>query len=404
MSRNILEWAYMFVDCYAERIISVGISDIPNSKLSVLLKEYEGNALSAYSGNMQLESGRLPERAGEIALPGDALSLLDYNGEIGGIITLPIHVSLMRDTRADYEYSGDFVLTGILKPNYVGYVSGTIMSIVGTGTAAAMLPERYQLYSLDIRTFNKKTFQNTIDDLRKACDIPDYLVQYNDTLLSATGIHYNSETETDTASGFSYMTMAGVLVGALVLMAAGLVIYNILKIAVSKRIKEYGTLRAIGAERKNLYALVTIQLALLCSMGIPIGILLGMLSAKGILTAATGFFNPDIFLASAQSDVAEMIDANASDKVIPLVISAAVTLLFAFTAAMPAARYASRVSPTIAMSGQTTAVHRKNRKTGHIRNFEAFYARMNMKRNRGRTAITILSLVMSITVFGSILI
>lgn len=384
---------------YAEKMISVGISDIPNSKLGVLLREYEGNALSAYSEDAQLESGRLPERAGEIALPRDALSLLNDSSELGDTMTLPIRISLMRDTAAAYEGSGDFILTGILKSNYVGYVSGTIQGIVGLGTAAALLPEKYQLYSLDIRTFEKKSFQNTMDDLIQTYNIPDYSVQYNDTLLSAVGIHYNSETRTDTASGFSYMTVAGVLIGALVLVAAGLVIYNILKIAVSKRVKEYGTLRAIGAERKNLYALVAIQLALLCGIGIPIGILLGMLSAKGILTAATGFFNPDIFLAAAQSDVADMIGANASGKIIPLVISASITLLFAFIAAMPAARYASGVSPTIAMSGQAVTVKRKNRKAEHIRSFEAFYARMNMKRNRGRTAITILSLVMSITVF-----
>ena len=39
----------------------------------------------------------------------------------------------------------------------------------------------------------------------------------------------------------SFMTVAGILVGALILLAAGLVIYNILKISVSKRIKGYGT-------------------------------------------------------------------------------------------------------------------------------------------------------------------
>lgn len=384
---------------YAERMISIGRSYIPGSKLSVLLREYEGNALSAYPGDAQLESGRLPEQPGEIALPSDVLSLLNDKGNLGDTITLPIRISLMRDTEENYEYSHDFILTGILKPNYVGYVTGTVTGIVGSGTAAAILPNRYQFYSVDIRTFDKKSFQSTIDDFIQTYDIPDYLVQYNDTLLSAAGIHYNSETRADTASGFSYMTVAGILIGSLVLMAAGLVIYNILKIAVSNRIKEYGTLRAIGAERKKLYALVAIQLALLCGIGIPIGILLGMLSEKGILTAAMGFFNPDIFLASTQSDVAEMIDANASGKMIPLIISTAITLLFAFVAAIPAARYASRVSPTIAMSGQAVTVKRKNRKVKHIRSFEAFYARMNMKRNRGRTIITILSLVMSITVF-----
>ena len=384
---------------YVGKIISIGISDIPSSKLSILLREYEGNSLSAYPSDAQLESGKLPEQAGEIALPHDVLSLLGFNGSIGDSLTLPIHISLLRDTEAAYEYSGDFVLTGILKSNYVGYVTGTTIGIVGTGTASKVLPEKYQLYSVDIRTGNKNTFQSTLDDLTQTYGIPDYCVQYNDILLNAAGISYRMETEINTASGFSYMTMAGVLIGALVLMAAGLVIYNILKIAVTKRVKEYGTLRALGAERRKLYTLVSLQLALLCGVGIPIGVLLGLLSTQGILTAATGFFNPDIFMANSQSEVSAMISSNSGGKIIPLVISAGITLVFAFIAAMPAARYASKVSPTIAMSGRIVTVRRRNRKSGHIRNFEAFYARMNLKRNRGKTAITILSLVMSITVF-----
>lgn len=384
---------------FVGKIIPVGISDIPSSKLSILLREYESNALSAYPSNAQLESGRLPEQAGEIALPRDVLSLLDFKGAVGDTLTLPIRLSLLRDTETAYKYSSDFVLTGILKSNYVGYVTGTTTGIVGVGTASKVLPEKYQLYSVDIRTGSKNAFQSTLDDLTQTYGIPDYCVQYNDILLYAAGIPYRMETEINTASGFSYMTVSGVLIGALVLMAAGLVIYNILKIAVTKRVKEYGTLRALGAERGKLYTLVSLQLALLCGVGIPIGVLLGLLSTQGILTAATGFFNPDIFMASSQNEISAMISSNSAGKIVPLVISAGITLIFAFVAAMPAARYASKVSPTIAMSGRIVTVKRRSRKSGRIRNFEAFYARMNMKRNRGKTAITILSLVMSITVF-----
>ena len=68
-------------------------------------------------------------------------------------------------------------------------------------------------------------------------------------------------------------------------------------------------------------------------------------------------------------------------------------------AAFPAARYAARVSPTVAMSGQSIRIHRRSRKIRKIRNFEAYYARLNLKRGRGRTVLTILSLVMSITVY-----
>lgn len=44
-------------------------------------------------------------------------------------------------------------------------------------------------------------------------------------------------------------------------------------------------------------------------------------------------------------------------------------------------------------------IKRHSRKVKRIRNFEAYYARLNLKRGRSRTVITILSLIMSITVF-----
>jgi len=384
---------------YIGKMINIGSSDMVNSNLSLQLREYEDNALSAYESMTQLESGRLPTNAGEIALPQDVLTMLGFKGGLGDIIAFNVHISLLRDTDIPYEYLYDFVLTGILKANYMGYVSGTVTGIVGTGTAEKVLPEKYQVYSVDIRTADKRAFQDTVDSLAGEYSIPEYYIQYNDTMLATLGIDYRAKSGTDNASGFSLMTVTGVLISALILLAAGLVIYNILKIAVAKRVKEYGTLRAIGAERSKLYTLVALQLAILCGIGIPIGAVFGVLSAKGILSAAVGLFMPDIFMASSQNEVASLIAANGGGKVFPLVISAVITLLFAFIAAMPAARWAARVSPTVSMSGMTANVKRRNRKTGRIRNFEAFYARMNMKRNTGRTAITILSLVMSITVF-----
>ncbi|WP_242867875.1 hypothetical protein [Hungatella hathewayi] len=44
-------------------------------------------------------------------------------------------------------------------------------------------------------------------------------------------------------------------------------------------------------------------------------------------------------------------------------------------------------------------IKRRVKRNHKIRNFEAYYARLNLKRGRGRTIVTILSLVMSISVF-----
>jgi len=384
---------------YAESTISIGTAAIADSKVSILLREYVGNALSADPSESQLENGRLPEKAGEVALPQDVLDSLGFQGTLGDTIPLDLHISLLRDTESGYEYSHDFILTGILKSNYISYVSGTVLGIVGEGTAEKVLPDKYLLYSVDIRTKNKRSFQNVIDKLAVQYAIPEYCIQFNDTMLSAAGIQYRTESTIDADLGVSYMTLAGILIGVLVLFAAGLVVYNILKIAVTKRIKDYGILRAIGAEKSKLYLLVSLQLAILCGIGIPIGIVLGIFSTKSITIATSSFFNPELFMASSKTEVIAMIDENEGSKLIPLVFSVAITILSSFLSALPAAHYAAKVSPTIAIMGQKTSIKRRNRKVKHIRNFEAFYARMNMKRNRGRTAITILSLVMSITVF-----
>ena len=383
---------------YAEKIINIGMSDIDDGQLKIILREYHGNALSAYESISRLESGNLPTKAGEIALPQDALSILGFEGSIGDTIRLDLYVSLLQSTEASYQYSHDFTLTGILKPNYISYVSGSVSGIAGVGTAESLLPAKYLLYSVDIRTSDKNAFQSTMNSLQKHMSNQNY-IQYNDILLSALGINYDNADNAEEDSGFSLMTLTVVMIGVLVLLAAGLVIYNILKIAAAKRVKEYGILRAMGAERGQIYSIVSLQLLILCGIGIPLGIILGILAANSITTGVTSFFSPEIFMANSQNEIAALVSSNGGSRVIPLIISAAVSLLFAFVAAMPAARWAANVSPITSISGQMIQVKRKKRKTKRIRNFEAFYARMNMKRNKGRTIITVLSLVMSITVF-----
>ena len=107
-------------------------------------------------------------------------------------------------------------------------------------------------------------------------------------------------------------------------------------------------------------------------------------------------------MADSTAQLHQTINGASADHVLSYAVSAAVTLGFAMLAAFPAAGYASRVSPVVAMTGQRTEIKRRGRKAKAIRSFEAYYARLNLKRGRGRTAITILSLIMSITVFVSL--
>lgn len=380
-------------------VLYLGSTGLGSSSLKLSLREYHDDALAMYPSIGKIKEGRLPEAAKEVALPEDALQYLDENAAVGGTIRLTLTVSTMDGLLPEIEYTADFTLTGILESSYLGYSSGTVQGIVGESSAEALLPEEYRLISTDFKTQSKQDFQRIVRELAETLQVDVAFIQYNPVLLNALGIAYDTDEDGDTGSGFPFMAAACVIVGVLVLLAAGLVIYNILKISIAKRVREYGTLRAIGAQRGQVYRLVSVQLLLLCGIGIPVGLLLGVLSAKGVLIAATGALNPDIFMANSAQELNSAISSAAEVKPVMLLASIAVTLTFAMLAAFPAARYAARVSPTVAMSGQTAKIKRRIRKSRTIHHFEAWYARLNLKRGRGRTAITILSLVMSITVF-----
>lgn len=380
-------------------VLYLGSTGLGSSSLKLSLREYHDDALAMYPSIGKIKEGRLPEAAKEVALPEDALQYLDKNAAVDDTIRLTLTVSTMDGLLPEIEYTADFTLTGILESSYLGYSSGTVQGIVGKGSAEVLLPAAYRLISTDFKTQSKQDFQRIVRELAETLQVDAAFIQYNPVLLNALGISYDADEDSDTGSGFPFMAAACVIVGVLVLLAAGLVIYNILKISIAKRVREYGTLRAIGAQRGQVYRLVSVQLLLLCGIGIPVGLLLGVLSAKGVLIAATGALNPDIFMANSAQELNSAISGAAEVKPIMLLASIAVTLTFAMLAAFPAARYAARVSPTVAMSGQTAKIKRRIRKSRTIHHFEAWYARLNLKRGRGRTAITILSLVMSITVF-----
>ena len=352
---------------------------------------------------LEVKEGRLPQAPMEIALPEDVLEYLGFSGRLGETLSLPLSKALRHGVMTQsHDFTADLTLVGITRSNYMSYAAGVVNGIVGPGTAEALLPEEYFYYNVDIKVADKGAFQSTMDSLVSALNIPQLDTTYNIPYLDALGIRYDSKAaDVMDASdeGFSYLLAAGILVGVLLLLAAGLVIYNILKIAVSRRMTQYGILRAMGAEKGQLYFLVIAQILSLCALGIPLGLLLGSLSAKGILTAATGLLSPEIFLARDAGELDRLIAENSGGKGFFLLASAAVTLLFALAAALPAARHAAKVAPTVAISGTQVKIRRRNRKEKRIRNFEAFYARLNLRRSRGRTAITVLSLVMSVTVF-----
>lgn len=86
-------------------------------------------------------------------------------------------------------------------------------ALAGEGSAAALLPERYLLYSTDFKTKSTGDFQSIIDDLASQLSLDKDNIQYNWVLLDALGIDYAEKGSSDTGNGFPFMAAACILTG-----------------------------------------------------------------------------------------------------------------------------------------------------------------------------------------------
>ncbi len=117
---------------YVGKSIYMGSLELSPS-LTLGLMEYLDDTAAIYPSSTSIEEGRLPEAPMEIALSEDILKYLGFEGGIGDKITLSLQKSSPH--LDSYSYTAEFVLTGILKNNYLGYTSGTVTGVVGEGTA-----------------------------------------------------------------------------------------------------------------------------------------------------------------------------------------------------------------------------------------------------------------------------
>jgi putative ABC transport system permease protein len=78
----------------------------------------------------------------------------------------------------------------------------------------------------------------------------------------------------------SIMTIAGTALPAISLVVGGLVIMNIMLVAVAERTREIGVRKSLGARRKDILRQFLVESATLSTLGAVLGIGLGLLGAK----------------------------------------------------------------------------------------------------------------------------
>ncbi len=233
----------------------------------------------------------------------------------------------------------------------------------------------------------KGVYDKTANVINSTCG-KDCHEFYNDSLLSMYG-----ESRFDSFNNFYVRILIFVL--TLITIGCTVVIYNSFAISVMERKKQFGLFSSIGATKRQIRHTVFFEAFVVGTIGIVIGLISGIVGID-IVLRITDSMLPEFFDEHIRLSISPMF------IVVPIIYMIITILISAF---IPSSR-ASKISPIEAIRlNDDIKVTKKQIKTSFLVNkifgIEGSLALKNIKRNKKKYRITIVSLVVSMVLFIS---
>ncbi len=347
-----------------------------------------------YFKELHLISGRFAENDSELVISNHINTNGGASYKIGDIITLKYGERVVEgvNTLANNEYYEEETL------NIVGEKTYTIVGIVERSNFEDYSASGYSTFTLDmddkegtadayVMFNNKKKIIKQSEDLAKKLGY-DNAISYNSTLLALYG---------ESTYGNIMKSMITMIVIMLSLVSIGciVVIYNSFAISVMERKKEFGLLSSIGATKKQLSYTIFFEALIEGTIGIILG----------IGGAYIGIGTVILIINNLIGDIL-VLKLNLVTNIMFIIIPVIFMILVIFISALVPSRRAAKVSPIEAIrQNDDIKINKKKIKTGKLINklfgIEGEIALKNIKRNKKKYRVTIVSLFISIVLFIS---
>lgn len=347
-----------------------------------------------YFDELKLIEGSFPKNENEVVISNHVITNGGLNYKVGDIVTF---------TYGSRNIDGDITLANseLVDSEFLtneGTHTYKIVGIVERSNFENYSACGYTAFTLDVNNdkgsvnlyvmFNKnKKIIKQSEELAKRLNYDDD-INYNSTLLALYG---------ESTYGNVMTTMVSMMMIMLALVSIGciIVIYNSFAISVMERKKEFGLLSSIGATKRQLSHTVFFEAVVVGVIGIILG----------ILGAYVGIGCVILIINNLISDMLEYklhLVTNPLFIIIPVIFMIIVIGLSAF---IPSRR-ASKVSPIEAIrQNDDIKINKKKIKTSKLVNklfgIEGEIALKNIKRNKKKYRVTVVSLFISIVLFIS---
>lgn len=351
-----------------------------------------------YLKKLKITEGRLPNNNKEVILSNHIFSYSDITYKIGDTIYLSKGKRIFEGENLGQEISyqeGEELITGPAIP----------YTIVGFCERANATFEPYHAPGFSIFTKeneintansiniylnlkNPKNIRKTINTIATKLDIDASKINYNEKILAVYGqSKYNNIN--------SFLTSFMIIFLSIISVACIFVIYNSFAISVMERKKQFGLFSSVGATSKQLKLSVLYEALILGIIGIIIGIISAYIGIYAVVLTMS------ILLKDIIPYQIELVTYPIF-VIIPIIFMALVIIISAY---IPAKK-ASKISPIEAIRQNTDIqINKKKIKTlgivKKIFGIEGEIALKNIKRNKKKYRITIISLFISIVTFIS---
>lgn len=347
-----------------------------------------------YFNELSLINGRFPLNDNELVISnhintnggasykvGDELTLKYGERIVDGISSL-VNNNYSEEESLNVTSEKTYIVVGIVeRSNYedysaCGYSAFTLDMNDNDGTA-----DVYVMFN------NNKKIIKQSEKLAKNLNYGS-AIEYNSTLLALYG-------ESTYGNIMSSMIAMIIIMLALVSIGCIIVIYNSFAISVMERKKEFGLLSSIGATRKQLSYTVLFEAFVVGIIGIMLGIL-GAYIGIGIVI---------FVINNLISNILEL-KLNLVTNIIFIIIPVIFMILVIGISAIIPSRRAAKISPIEAIrQNDDIKINKKKIKTSKLINklfgIEGEIALKNIKRNKKKYRVTIISLFISIVLFIS---
>ena len=217
-----------------------------------------------------LTQGSLPQAANEVAVQGAMLERMGLPAALGTQVTFPF-------------YDGNtetFTVTGLLAGGENASQFSLFFSQAYAETGSQLAEEPYEVYAqlYGATTMNQWDCQEAMFLIGSDAGVERQFVNPSRAFL-------------DSLSVDSQQVLLYGLVGAVILLAAVLVIYGVFYLSVIGRVHQFGQLRTIGMTKKQMRKLVSREGRMLFLRAAPLGIVIGGVVGYFLLPAGFSILN-----------------------------------------------------------------------------------------------------------------